>query len=266
MPEPEPAARAGLRVLILGWHGSTERQLRPLARWYEARGHTVRVVLTPTFRTMARGDGWPRFGVELAESLAATHAREPRPLVVHAFSNTGFWTLSALLEAARDLHPELLDALRGTILDSAPGFPESVRWWFSAKYAALAMTPSVVAALRLDRLGRRPKGRVFHPLVSPPLMVFLAGWHLVAGRQIRFMEAGAARVRVPHRGKPLLAIYSAADALVPVALVEAFLDGAARDGVRVERLRFEDSAHVRHFLEHRHDYLAAVERFILALG
>jgi hypothetical protein len=248
----------GARVVLLGWHGSKERQLRPLARWYEARGHVARVVLTPTFRVMSRAAGWPRFGVELAESLADDHARDPRPLVVHAFSNTGFWTLSAMLDAARDRHPALLEAHVATVLDSAPGFPERVDWRFSAKYAALAMTPGIAAALGLSRKGPR----TFHPLVSPPLMVFLAGWHLVAREQVRFMESGHARVRTPHRGKPLLAIYSAADTLVPVRFVEQFLDQAAADGVAVERLRFEESAHVRHFVEHRHDYLAAIDRFL----
>lgn len=258
MPESRGAA-GGARVLILGWHGSKERQLRPLARWYEARGHVPRIVLTPTFRTMRRADGWPEFGVELAASLAKEHAEDPRRILVHAFSNTGFWTLSALFDAARDRHPELLDAHVASILDSGPGFPERVRWWFSARYAALAMTPSVLAALGLEKK-RRP--RIFHPLVSPPLMVMLAGWHLVARRQVRFMESGHARVRSPHRGKPLLAIYSTADQLVPVRFVEGFLERAEREGVPVERLRFEKSAHVRHFVEHRREYLETVERFL----
>ena len=255
---PSQGARTA-RVVLLGWHGSKERQLRPLARWYDARGHPARIVLTDSFRTMGRRDGWPRFGAELADSLAQEHARDPRPLFVHAFSNTGFWTLSAFLDAARDRHPTLAAAHMRTVLDSAPGFPERVRWWFNAKYAALAMTPSVLSTLRLERLAKQP--RTFHPLVSPPLMLFFAGWHLVARRQVRFMEQGHERVRRHHRGKPLLAIYSAKDSLVPVRYVEGFLDRAEDDGVLVERLRFEDSAHVRHFVQHRHDYLAAIERF-----
>jgi hypothetical protein len=231
------------RALILGWHASTERQLRGIARWYEARGFETRTVITPTFRTMGLPGAWRAFGEKLARDVD-----EKRPLVIHAFSNAGFWTMSALLDAMA-MPPARV------IIDSAPGFPEKIPMWMTAKFATAAMMPGLLASL-----GRRP--RSFHPLLTPPIAFFFGAWHLVARRQIAFMQSGQQRVIDRLRDVPLLAIWSDADTLVPAEHVGAFLDRAERGGVRVERLHFEDSAHVRHFVQHRAEYFARLEAFV----
>ncbi len=243
MPDAKP------RALILGWHASTERQLRPIARWYEARGYAVRTVITPTFRTMAVRGAWAAFGTELAKEIVG----EREPLVIHAFSNAGFWTMSALLDAM-PLDPTNARPTR-VIIDSAPGFPERIRMGITAKFATAAMMPGLLASL-----GRRP--RSFHPLLSPALAFFFGAWHLVAREQIRFMESAQRRVATRLVGVPMLAIWSDADTLVPAEHVRAFLDRAEREGVSVERLWFADSAHVRHFVSHRAAYFARVGAFV----
>ena len=229
-------------VVVLGWHGSTERQLRVIARWYETRGHAVRVVITPTFRTMGRRGAWPAFGRELAREL------EGEPLILHAFSNAGFWTMSALLDA-------LPQAPSRVIIDSAPGFPEKIPMWITARFATAAMLPSFLASL-----GRKP--RSFHPVLTPVVAAFFGAWHLVAREQVRFMETGQARVIARLRGAPLLAIWSDADALIPAEHVVRFLDRAAAEGIPVTRLHFTDSAHIRHFVQHRGAYFAQLEAFL----
>lgn len=228
-------------VVILGWHGSSERQVRGIGRWYEAHGHAVRTVITPTFRTMGIPGAWTAFGERLAHQLDG-------PIVIHAFSNAGFWTMSALLDAMKT-QPERV------ILDSAPGFPEKIPMRFTAKFATAAMLPGLLTALH-----RRP--RSFHPILSPPIAFFFGVWHLAARNQVRFMETGQRRVIDRLSGVPLLAIWSDADTLVPAEQVRGFLDRAERRGVRVERLHFDDSAHVRHFVQHRAAYFARVEAFI----
>jgi fermentation-respiration switch protein FrsA (DUF1100 family) len=229
-------------VVVLGWHGSTERQLRVIARWYEARGHAVRVVITPTFRTMGRRGAWPAFGRRLARELGETK------VILHAFSNAGFWTMSALLDAMKT-KPLCV------VIDSAPGFPETIPMWFTAKFATAAMMPSLLA-----RAGRTP--RTYHRWLSPPLAVFFGAWHLVAREQVRFMETGQARVIERIRGVPLLAIWSDADTLVPAEHVASFLDRAEHAAIPVTRLHLPDSAHVRHFVQHRHAYFAALAAFL----
>jgi pimeloyl-ACP methyl ester carboxylesterase len=236
VPEPAP------RVVVLGWHGSTERQLRVIARWYQARGHAVRVVITPTFRTMGRRGAWPAFGLELAKELG------DEPLILHAFSNAGFWTMSALLDALPS------KPLR-VIVDSAPGFPEKIPMWVTAKFATAAMMPGFLASL-----GRKP--RSFHPVLTPVVAAFFGAWHLVAHEQLRFMETGQRRVIDELGGVPLLAIWSDADTLVPAEHVVRFLDHAARAGVSVTRLHFTDSAHIRHFVQYRAEYFARLAAFL----
>ena len=230
-------------AVVLGWHASTERQLRPIARWYETRGFIARTVITPTFRAMGVPGAWRAFGVKLAREID-----RDRPLVIHAFSNAGFWTLSALLDA-------MSFAPAAVIVDSAPGFPEKIPMWITAKFATAAMLPGLLASL-----GRRP--RSFHPILSPPIAMFFGAWHLVARGSIAFMESGQRRVIDKLRGVRMLTIWSDADALIPSAHVRAFVDRAEHEGVKIERLHFTDSAHVRHFVQHRAEYFARLEEFV----
>jgi hypothetical protein len=230
-----------VKVLVLGWHASSERQLRPIARWYESRGHTTQIVITPTFRTMGLPGAWHAFGESIARDL-----REP--YAIHAFSNAGFWTMSALLDAT-PVTPSRV------VIDSAPGFPaERIPAWFTARYATAAMMPGLLASMK-----RMP--RSFHPVLSPPIALFFGVWHVLAKRQVAFMASGQRRVIDRLRGVPTLAIWSDADTLVPAEHVRSFLDRAAEKGVRVERLHFADSAHVRHFVQHRAEYFATLEAF-----
>lgn len=246
------------RAIVLGWHGSRDRHLRPLARHHAGRGADVIARSPRTFRAMGEPRGWESEAAPLADEILA---RDPRPLVIHAMSNAGFWSAVALL-LALDQKGALGDRARlaGTILDSAPGFPERVSPLFTARYATRAMMPSLLASL-----GRRPAAT--HPVLTPPIAAFLGLWHLIARRQVRFMESSQARMCALHRGLRLLAIYGGADELVPPRFVEAFLDRAEDAGVRVERLLFPDGVHVGHLVAHRTAYLGAVDRFLTrALG
>jgi pimeloyl-ACP methyl ester carboxylesterase len=229
----------GARVAVLGWAGSTPRQLRGVARFYRQRGgdpftHCARVV-----RAMARPDGWALEGREVAARLAGD-----APIVVHLFSNAGFWTWAAALEA----RPALGARVRAVVLDSAPGFPSSIRPSFYARYSAMAMMPMVLRALK-----RPPALR--HPLLTPPVRAFMRLWFHVSVDQRRFAERSLDTVAAvgPH-----LLLYSAADELVPVHLVDAFFERLAG----AERRRFESGAHVKLMLEHRRTYFDAVEAFL----
>lgn len=246
-----PARTSGsLRVLCLGWHGSRERHLRPIARAWESLGCAPTIVVPETWRAMSFSNGWPRLG----ERLLDAHGGDG-PWIAHAFSNAGFWSLCAMLFAAERRAPSTLAAHAGTVLDSAPGFPESVSPLFTAKYASMAMTPSLLAAMG------RPQ-RTVHPLVTPPLALFLGLWHLVARDQVRFMETSQRRFLALHHGKPILSIYGGADRLVRPRYVESFLDRAIAAEVPVERLYLSGSGHVRHFLEHRHEVTDHLRAFV----
>lgn len=246
------APRRG-HAVILGWAGSTERQLRGVARFYRSLELAPIVVAPRVFRAMSLPWGWRRQGAALAARLIEAVERSPRPVVVHAFSNAGFWAYAAALRAlSRGRRGRrVLDRIGALVLDSAPGFPPRLEAGFAARYSAMAMMPIVLRAL-----GRPPA--LSHPMLDAPLRAFMRVWYHVSPLQIRTIEASLALVRDTGRW-PILALCSSADALVDVAYVEAFV---ATLGERARTVRWDDSEHVRHMIVHRQAYFDAVRAHV----
>lgn len=249
-----------LRVLVLGWHDATPRHLRAVARLHTSEGHVVHPVLSESGRSLAQRGGFEVEGRAHARALARAHELDPRPLLVHSFSNAGFWTFAAMLRALALEHPFVLDRHVGTILDSAPGFDEVMSVSFTRRTAPMAFLPGLLA-----RLGRAP--RHTHPILTPALSVFFGAWHLLAPSQIGFMRGALGVVREAHLPRvdraalPILGIWGGEDRLVEPRYVEAFLDRAEAEGVPVERTFFPDSVHVRHLVTHRAMYERTVRAF-----
>jgi hypothetical protein len=247
--------------VVLGWHDATLRHLRAVARMHALRADRVELVQSASGRALSTPRGFRDEGRRLAARLARVHEAEPLPLVFHAFSNAGFWTLSAILDALAAAHPFTLDAHVATILDSAPGFPESVSASFTARTAPMAFLPGL-----LVRLGLPPAHR--HRWLEPPLRAFFGLWHLLSPVQVRFMESAPRRVRARHApvptrpARPVLAVWGGADVLVEARYVEAFLVRCEAEAIPVTRLFFPTSAHVRHFVAHRAAYETAVRDFL----
>ncbi len=257
---PEPHAPRA-RVVILGWHDATPRHLRAVARLHEARGDVALPQLSEAGRSLAHPGGFEARGRAQAEAIARAHAERALPLVFHSFSNAGFWTLSAILHALARDHRAVLESHRGTILDSAPGFPERIDAAFTARTAPMAFLPGL--------LGRFGRPRAHHHRILSPLLGALFGlWHLASPRQIAFMQGALTRVRAEHRphgsrpAVPILAIWGGADALVEREHVEAFLARAEAEQIPVSRLFFPGSVHVRHLVAHRAAYESAVRDFM----
>jgi hypothetical protein len=245
-------------AVILGWAGSTARQLRTIAAWYRERGFEPIVVVPRVFRAMAFPWGWRGEGRSLAGRVLAA-VKPGDSIVVHSFSNAGFWTYAAMLRAL-ERHPRgptTLESIAALVLDSAPGFPEQLGAGFTARYSAMAMMPILMRALR------RPPA-LSHPLLDPPLIAFMRLWYHLSPTQIRAAEQSLAVVGTIG-AFPILALYSSADSLVPARFVEAFLDAAREHGRDVRALRWEDSEHVRHMIAHRHAYFDALAAFIATL-
>ncbi|MCB9595557.1 MAG: DUF829 domain-containing protein [Sandaracinaceae bacterium] len=240
----------GVHVAILGWAGSRPRQLRGVGGFYRRAGAEVITASADVFRAMARPQGWAEEGRALADRLVEA---DPGDLVIHSFSNAGFWTYAATLRA---LPHELRSRVRGVILDSAPGFPERIDPWFYARYSTMAMMPMVLHAFR------RPPA-LSHPLLTPPLWAFLRLWYHVSPTQIASAEQSIGVVCDTGSWDHLL-LYSTADRLVPSDLVDAFVERLRRADRAVETERWDDSAHVRHMIVRRHEYFARVAAFLAA--
>lgn len=251
----------GARVLVIGWHSSRQRHLRPFERAWRRLGLEPRSVVPDTFTSMAFAGGWQRNGRALGAELARAHHASPLPWVAHVFSNAGFWSLAALLEALETRHLSLLRSYRGALIDCAPGFPERFGPLFTAKYATRAMLPGALASLGLPARDR-------HRLLGPPFAAFLGLWHVISPEQIAFMQESQRKLVATHadRCAPMHFVYGARDELVLPEHVEAFAERAKAASVAVAIERFEESAHVRPFVDARERYLGVIERFAASLA
>ncbi|MFK7988122.1 MAG: DUF829 domain-containing protein [Sandaracinaceae bacterium] len=242
-----PADLEGRPVAILGWAGASERQLRSIVAFYRSLGAAPFTHRARVFRAMAFPNGWAKEGAALSARVRARIRRGEGPILIHLFSNAGFWSFAALL---RTLPPELHSHLAGVVVDSAPGFPAHIAPRFYADHATKAMMPMVLRAL-----GRPPA--LSNRWLTPPLWTFFRGWYHVSAPQQRQAEQSLRIVR--DSDLPMLFLYSDVDALVPAALVESFIKSLAHP-VSVER--FEGSPHVAHMVRHRTRYLDVVRKFV----
>jgi hypothetical protein len=203
------------------------------------------------FRAMAFPGGWAREGSALAERILASAGDEP--IVIHAFSNAGFWTYAAMLRVlARDPRGRAVrDRISAVVIDSAPGFPERLEAGFTARYSAMAVTPILLRAMK-----REPE--LSHPLLDLPLRAFMRLWFHASPRQIRDVEQSLEVVRGTGEW-PLLFLYSSADTLVSHEYVEPFVASLAARGRDVTSICWDDSEHVRHMLKHRNAYFRAID-------
>jgi hypothetical protein len=214
----------------------------------------ARIFVTDTFRAMGARDGWHEEGARLADRVELDRSRDALPLIVHSFSNAGFWTLRAMLDVASR---GVRESLAGVVLDSAPGFPaDHVSARFTAEFAAMAMMPGLLASLRLAPALR-------HPLLTPAAQAFMGLWHLVSPAQVRFMASSQHALREHVRRVPVLLAYGGADELVLPRYVEAFADALAHDGADVMRAHWPDAPHVRAMLTHRREYTAHVRSLVM---
>lgn len=201
------------------------------------------------FEAMRRTDGWERQGARVVEELRAAG---DGPVVVHSFSNAGFWMLAAALE---QLGPDERGQIRATVLDSAPGFGPHVTRRFYARNATMAMMPLILRAF-----GKPPALR--HPLLTPPTWLFMRVWYELSHAHRRRAE-DALRVVRELDDSPLLFLYSTADELVESKYVEAWRATVERRRP-VQSVRWTDSAHIKHMIQHRDAYFGHLERFLAA--
>ncbi len=234
------------RTLILGWAGSRPRQLGPIRRFYERRGNDVRVLLPDVPRNMFLSSGWRAQAREVVPWLG----RGGASTTVHLFSNGGFFLLAAILE---QLGPGK-EWARAFVMDSAPGFSPEIEPSLVREHAAMALMPTVLTAL-----GRRPSLK--HPVLTPALELTFRAW-LANGRPLEGMfEAYEETVR-GARGVPHLLLYGGADPLVYPRFVEAYASRLEQAGTLARTRFFRDGEHVRLLFQHRHAYLAEVERHL----
>jgi uncharacterized protein DUF829 len=262
-PSPPPRGRAerpcerGARekelVMLLGWGGCSEKHLEPFAQLHRELGRETRVFIFPMGRGLLRFDSEQQaFGPE-ARWLADAAAK--RPVLVHTFSDNGFFSFCRLLHELRE-SPEgrsVIAGLRGVIVDSGPALYAATREDFSARFAN-ALTPIALRALGLPV---RQRHAVATPALRACFRLYQAFWASTVRRLIgAYEEASADYPRCPH-----LFLYSGNDPVVPRRDVEAFIARQQARGVRVETRCFSTDRHLGALRADPTVYRRAVDAF-----
>ena len=247
-----------VRIAVFGWFGSKERHLGPICGFYEKRGAHVVPFIADSKKSLLHADGYSRVVSGTVESIAEADAKDPRPFLIHAFSNHGFSVTLEFLEAIQAKHPALFGRIAGLIFDSAPGIPETPSLGFTTTYLPRVVIPGILLAMR------KPAAHE-HVILTPVLAAASAVLHVTMGARIRRFQQTVPRMSAILRKlkqKRLLLLWGGKDALVPHEIVEIFADRSEKDGFHVEKRFFPESTHVRHLIGHREAYLEAVTTFV----
>lgn len=236
-------------VLLLGWAGSETRHLESYAAWYKEQGLETCIHITQISGIADPSQAHTVIDF-LAQRLRFNAAN--RQIIVHLFSNNGFFAYAALLR-----HPLSGDLLRtnvcAQVFDSSPGVPEPL----TTKQFAIMFQRALEGIFRksgwpLRKLIGVVGGGAFGAL-----------YKLKGGIRDEVM---ASRPTLREQGPlaPLWAIYGPQDHVVPEKWIEGFLQECESRQIKVHRERFEGSAHVEHWLVHRGAYRALLNRVVLS--
>lgn len=248
---------SGARVVLLGWGNALPSQLAAYARLHRTLGQDATPATSLVANTMAglaRASAYPRAVEPLVRDLVGD---PDRPTIVHVFSDNGFITWAALLEQlARTAEGRRVrDAIRGVIVDSAPGLWNVTGPSDFARRFALAMTPALA---RRMKLGAREEV----PLLTPVLGgAFLTYQLLFPGPVERMIQSGARVAREQPRC-PHLFVYGEDDTVVPPHDVRAWVTAQRERGIEVDDQPFPAARHVALFPKDPRRYKALVKDFL----
>lgn len=243
------------RVLLLGWGNATRSQLVVYERLHRLLGLDPTTVIPNTLEGLGRPGAYARTVAPLAAELAAEAGA--RPILVHLFSDNGFMGWAALLDAldASENGRRAIGAMRGVVVDSAPGL-WAVRGPLDfARRFALGMTPAVS---RLARLGARER----LPIVTPLLAVGFLGYQVLFRSSVRSMLSAWKKVAAKQPRCPHLFLYGERDVLVPPADVRAWIARQREAGIETESHSFPEGRHVALFPKDPRRYRAALDAFV----
>ncbi|RUS26788.1 hypothetical protein BC938DRAFT_484115 [Jimgerdemannia flammicorona] len=256
-------------VILLGWTNSQLKHLSRGAAYYRARGFNIvyyhasdrlifntslgiqiATALIPTLDSLGilYTPATSTSTETAVQSLPIPSSQHTSPLVVHVFSNGGCLGLWALFRAlhARNLR---LRNLRAIIFDSCPGFSS---FWALPKTLSAGIRSPVRRALTLTLV------------TVGAVLLFLPYWlYIRVVGSTSFV--GAVQDIMSNEevnSVPRLFLYSTKDDLVSYAKIEEFADQAealsdrAKGGeggrvATVRRVRFEETAHVQHWIDER---------------
>ncbi|KAG0584655.1 hypothetical protein KC19_3G225800 [Ceratodon purpureus] len=278
-----------LTVVLLGWLGAQQKHLKKYAEWYNARGiHAVTFVIPMTDILSFKGQGNAEEHVDalarhlvqwLSDQGEHVDLEGEKQLIFHTFSNTGWLTYGAILEKMQKQGGNLVERIKGCVVDSAPVPDPDPQVWASGFSAALlkkrssATKPAslkgevkegvTVEASSLGSVANLEMGGA-NGLETAVLSV-LEGFFSLFLKLPAINQRLSEVVTVLQKKQPpcpQLYIYSTADKVIPVKAVEAFIEEQRKTGRVVRACNLQSSPHVDHFRSHPKLYSEQLSNFL----
>ncbi|GJR34433.1 transmembrane protein 53 [Tanacetum coccineum] len=251
-------------VVLLGWLGAKQKHLKKYADWYTSKGFHVITFTFPMSEVLSYQVGGK---AEEHVDLLVNHLAEwledecGKNLVFHTFSNTGWLVYGAMLEKFQRQDDNLMDRIKGCIVDSAPVATPDPQVWASGFSAAILKKNSIAAKgyRNTDDIAAKPA------MTETALLVVLEKFFDVI-LNLPAVNQRLSKVLVQLKSGqpscPQLYIYSSADKVIPAGSVESFIEAQQRTGRVVRSCNFKSTPHVDHFRHEPELYTTQLSQFL----
>jgi Eukaryotic protein of unknown function (DUF829) len=247
-------------VVILGWGGGRQRNLKKLITYYQTKDVTVVSSVMPQFvPTFVRSYYEHKIASSVQQIRLEADVPAESKLFCHIFSNNGAWSFSTLCRRKE------LPQFDRLLIDSAPAF--------AYKRISTSNEVNLISRVLTSVILQRPQYE--HPVDIPIraiLYIFIPTWRLINHVQ-KFVGLDilpdypdlSNYMRENSPNVPTLFIYSIGDKLVPFEKVREFKTALKDRGVPTSELVFGvEVAHTAGFFKYPDEYIEVLEKhFVL---
>ncbi|KFK40211.1 hypothetical protein AALP_AA3G345000 [Arabis alpina] len=262
-------------VVLLGWLGAKTKHLRRYVEWYNSRGINA-VTFTVDVKDLLRLDLGRRlerriveFGNELVNLVSEKEddGRE-KCLVFHSFSNTGWLVYGALLESFV-CRQELVDKIKGCIIDSGGADPLDTKIWAAGFTAAILKKRS--STINTEQNSPVNEEDVSNPEKKEPLGIenmMLSSLEKLFPILLNIPDVNMRLTKIikklneNHPPCPQLYLYSSGDKVVPSHSIELRIKEQQKMGRNIHSFNFKLSPHVDHYRNFPDLYTSQLRNFL----